>query len=501
MQVTSAQRDDSSSKKRREWDEKLRQLRNDKINRGLNFEVKLHDLLCKFTEDYSDRVDLRWKPNIELESNELFQPDFELIVNLGADRRTYFIECQDRNRYHKDLLHKLAYVRGKQKVTTFLFVHATPISKQLTTTMTSQGITVLSFERLGEYVKELRATLDCTRELWVDQKARHYSAVDLGQSVKARHASTENLLEVRKLISAWRKSGPPFSDSMGFYSSHFRPLLESEKLEDNLDALVLLCDYAITEFSFEPGGVADYYAWKSLARELQGRFDDAESLILHAVHLVPKVARFMEQYGGFLWRTGRKTEAIEEYRRALSINEGFAFALHRPETHLKIARIYREKRDYKLAIEHIQSYINECNCRSDCRFDSESYFDLADSYVKVRNFDLARHYAKFLKEDGLLSDYYILQSLICFAEKNYAQALAEVLEGLEACPNEKTLIYNKACALSRLSRFEEALIVLEKAIQIEPENKARARQDPDFNCLRSCRNKNLSARFSKLIQP
>jgi hypothetical protein len=53
----------------------------------------------------------------------------------------YFIECQDRKRYQKDLLHKIAYVRGKQRVTTFVFVHATSLPAELTETMTNQGVT------------------------------------------------------------------------------------------------------------------------------------------------------------------------------------------------------------------------------------------------------------------------------------------------------------------------------------------------------------------------
>ena len=149
-------------------------------------------------------------PKILLDSGEEVIPDYQLMVDVGTDRRTYFIECQDRERYDKDLLHKLVYVRSKQRVQTLLFVYGNPIPENLARDLERQGIVALSQDQFNDYVEQLTETLELTEALKRRQIEAGYEPVDLAQLASEFESTTQDSLrEIQTQIVRWKADMPP----------------------------------------------------------------------------------------------------------------------------------------------------------------------------------------------------------------------------------------------------------------------------------------------------
>jgi tetratricopeptide (TPR) repeat protein len=71
-----------------------------------------------------------------------------------------------------------------------------------------------------------------------------------------------------------------------------------------------------------------------------------------------------------------------------------------------------------------------------------------------------------------------------FAREEYAQAKERLEEALERHPDAGGLLYNLACAESRLGETDAALAHLERAIQSWPGFREAAAGDPDFEAIR-----------------
>ena len=71
-----------------------------------------------------------------------------------------------------------------------------------------------------------------------------------------------------------------------------------------------------------------------------------------------------------------------------------------------------------------------------------------------------------------------------FGRGEYAEAKARLERALERHPDAGGLIYNLACAESRLGETDAALAHLERAIEIWPGFREAAAGDPDFEAIR-----------------
>lgn len=60
-------------------------------------------------------------------------------------------------------------------------------------------------------------------------------------------------------------------------------------------------------------------------------------------------------------------------------------------------------------------------------------------------------------------------------------------EALAARPDSAPLLYNLACFESRAGRSDDALVHLQRAVELEPKWAADAAEDPDFDAIRSLR--------------
>jgi tetratricopeptide (TPR) repeat protein len=72
-----------------------------------------------------------------------------------------------------------------------------------------------------------------------------------------------------------------------------------------------------------------------------------------------------------------------------------------------------------------------------------------------------------------------------FGEEKYAEAKERLLGALERFPDSAGLIYNLACAESRLGEVDAALGHLERAIELEAPFREYAQTDPDLEAVRA----------------
>lgn len=124
-------------------------------DKGKEFEARVHTVLEGLARDHPEHVTLSYQPTLELQNGERVRPDFRLIVDLPYERSHYFIECQDRTKFSKDLLHKIQHVRSKQSLKTFVFVYPEEVAPEIARAMNSEGVMQFSAKGLETFVARL----------------------------------------------------------------------------------------------------------------------------------------------------------------------------------------------------------------------------------------------------------------------------------------------------------------------------------------------------------
>lgn len=81
--------------------------------RGREFESKVKAILFGLKRKHPRLVRVHSQPQVRLQNQETVIPDFDLQVLLHHEHRHYFLECQNRSRTSKDVLHKIQHVRNK----------------------------------------------------------------------------------------------------------------------------------------------------------------------------------------------------------------------------------------------------------------------------------------------------------------------------------------------------------------------------------------------------
>lgn len=127
--------------------------------KGKAFEQAVGTMLSSLELIAGGKVVVETQPRISLQNGEVVIPDFHLTVELAHERRHYLIECRDRERDSKDILHKIRHVRDKQRWQTFLFLYPKQISPELARALDAEGIMHLDLEGLRLFVLRLGGEL------------------------------------------------------------------------------------------------------------------------------------------------------------------------------------------------------------------------------------------------------------------------------------------------------------------------------------------------------
>jgi len=128
----------------------------------MNFENAVVGVLEMLRAEFPSRVCLSKQPRICLQNEEIVIPDFEIAVDLPHVYSKYLIECQDRKKNSKSIIHKIQYMRTKSSRNKFIFVYNNKISKGTETSLRNEGVIVLSLAGLVEFTDRLKITLRAT---------------------------------------------------------------------------------------------------------------------------------------------------------------------------------------------------------------------------------------------------------------------------------------------------------------------------------------------------
>ena len=127
--------------------------------KGANFELQIEALLRYLEGRFPDLVHVERHPSIVLQNQEVVAPDFKLTIELPYERSHYFIECQNRKRSSKAILHKIQHIRGKQSVKSFIFVYPAVISGELRRAFKSEGVICLTLDEFDGFIDRLSDTI------------------------------------------------------------------------------------------------------------------------------------------------------------------------------------------------------------------------------------------------------------------------------------------------------------------------------------------------------
>lgn len=128
-------------------------------DKGRAFEARIQAVLQALAHKHVATVFLSQHPAVVLQNEEIVHPDFHLIVELPYERSHYFIECQDRNKFSKYILHKIQHVRAKQALKTFIFVYPTDIPAEVSRAMQVEGVMLFPVKDFEEFIAGIDASL------------------------------------------------------------------------------------------------------------------------------------------------------------------------------------------------------------------------------------------------------------------------------------------------------------------------------------------------------
>jgi hypothetical protein len=123
--------------------------------KGTDFEGEVHRLLRGLAERHPRHVLMTRQPTIELQNGEVVRPDFDLTVELPHERSHYFIECQNRETFSKQLLHKIQHVRAKQARKTFAFVYPQELPEEIFRAMEAEGVMLFALKDFECFITKL----------------------------------------------------------------------------------------------------------------------------------------------------------------------------------------------------------------------------------------------------------------------------------------------------------------------------------------------------------
>lgn len=124
------------------------------------------------------------------------------------------------------------------------------------------------------------------------------------------------------------------------------------------------------------------------------------------------------------------------------------------------------------------------------------YQGLNDRYIDLRVDDSREPIVELLRLLSMaLANARMQRAYVLTDQARYAEALDEIARAIAMRPDEKELLYHRACMLSRAGKRDEALLDLRRAIEAVPVLVKQAATDPDLVPLHD------DPRFRALVPP
>jgi hypothetical protein len=130
---------------------------------GSLFEEMVYDLFFPIQREYPYRFRITKHPRLILQTGEMVIPDFEIEIDLPHLNTKHLIECQDRNKNSKAILHKIQHIRSKSNRNKFIFVYRKSASGETLKSLSLEGVLVFSFEQLVQFAQQVELIIGATK--------------------------------------------------------------------------------------------------------------------------------------------------------------------------------------------------------------------------------------------------------------------------------------------------------------------------------------------------
>lgn len=191
----------------------------------------------------------------------------------------------------------------------------------------------------------------------------------------------------------------------------------------------------------------------------------AERLFLKAISVQPRFWKTQEQYGNFLFDTGRPAEAIEYYRKAIEVTPDNASAYNNLGAAFLMANRYQEAADawgQSLALEDNESASSNAGT---ALFLASKFDEAAQMYQRAISISKDQHTLW-----GNLAEAQRLGSQPDDAQASYLKAIALAEQSLDINPNDRTTTAALSYYCANVGDSERALALVEQVLADKPSN-------------------------------
>lgn len=200
----------------------------------------------------------------------------------------------------------------------------------------------------------------------------------------------------------------------------------------------------------------------------------------------PKTAEDRLLQGNAFYAAGEYDRALEEYNHALELPP------HDPDTLYNRGYVLDDLQRYDEAlVDYNRSLELSPDDAGTLSNRAKALFYLRGSEEALPDFNRSLELRP--DDSDTLSDRGVTLANL----QRYDEALADYNRALQLRPDHQQASYNRACALSQVGRLPQALRQLEQAIALNSDNRASAREEDDFDNLRS--DAKLGPEFERLV--
>jgi len=192
-----------------------------------------------------------------------------------------------------------------------------------------------------------------------------------------------------------------------------------------------------------------------------GRTDEARTVLEHGAAIDPKRQRVHFQLGTALASTGKRKEALAAFAKELEVNQDEAV---RTLAHLNRSLLFEQERNWSAAVEELEAVLEIQPSRT------EIYGDLVTLHIQSGQITEAIKVMEQGAGAGFASSrhYYSLGARL-YRDKRYEDAISMLTKAVELEPDLSQAERSLAAALEKAGRTDEALEHLRRYLELNPE--------------------------------
>ena len=237
---------------------------------------------------------------------------------------------------------------------------------------------------------------------------------------------------------------------------HFELAKNSTQPEKTLKHLAAAEESFMRAQTLNPRIIVIYYKLGKIAL-VQKQYEKARKQYQNALDVEPDNAVTHFNIAGVYDEEQRFNQAIVHYKKAIELDKDFIYAYNNLGLIYEAVKLPKEAESvYKKALERQESY-------------NYARLNLGNLYAEQGKLDAAeKMYQQALKYEPENAWAHLYLGNIYFQNDEYEKAAASYRQSIERNPQYSTTYYLHAVSLSRLKRYDEALLSSLKYLNLEP---------------------------------